>query len=148
LRLMQSSLRSRLCRMPNGRHVNDERRDIRFGSSNIDGSSHQNWNATFTSVTPQDLQHLRFNKDTQKKTQYATHGSKTKYASLYAKGHSVQPDIFSRTHHTKSEQKWMRVMPLCLLASHTSGPRDVPRCGALSLLQKTPHYRGGRRNCC
>jgi hypothetical protein len=30
-----------------------------------------------------------------------------------------------------------------LLAPHTSGPRDVPRCGALSLLQKTPHYRGG-----
>jgi hypothetical protein len=29
-----------------------------------------------------------------------------------------------------------------LLAPHTSGPRDVPRCGALSLLQKTPHYRG------
>jgi hypothetical protein len=25
----------------------------------------------------------------------------------------------------------------------TSEPRDVPRCGALSLLQKTPHYRGG-----
>jgi hypothetical protein len=29
-----------------------------------------------------------------------------------------------------------------LLAPHTSGPRDVPRCGALGLLQKTPHYRG------
>ena len=28
------------------------------------------------------------------------------------------------------------------LAPHASGPRDVPRCGALSLLQKTPHYRG------
>ena len=28
------------------------------------------------------------------------------------------------------------------LAPHTSGPRDVPRCGALGLLQKTPHYRG------
>jgi hypothetical protein len=28
------------------------------------------------------------------------------------------------------------------LAPHTSEPRDVPRCGALSLLQKTPHYRG------
>ena len=28
------------------------------------------------------------------------------------------------------------------LAPHTSGPRDVPRCGALSLLQKAPHYRG------
>ena len=29
-----------------------------------------------------------------------------------------------------------------LLSPHISGPRDVPRCGALSLLQKTPHYRG------
>jgi hypothetical protein len=28
------------------------------------------------------------------------------------------------------------------LAPHTSGPRDVPGCGALSLLQKTLHYRG------
>ena len=27
------------------------------------------------------------------------------------------------------------------LAPHTNGPRDVPRCGALSLLQKTLHYR-------
>jgi hypothetical protein len=26
---------------------------------------------------------------------------------------------------------------------HTNGPRDVPRCGALSLLQKTLHYKGG-----
>jgi hypothetical protein len=38
---------------------------------------------------------------------------------------------------------------IVLLAPHTSGPRDVPRCGALSLLQKTPHYRGGSsRNRC
>jgi hypothetical protein len=29
-----------------------------------------------------------------------------------------------------------------LLAPYTSGPRDVPRCGALSLLQKTLHNRG------
>jgi hypothetical protein len=29
-----------------------------------------------------------------------------------------------------------------LLAPHTSGPRDVPRCGVLSLLQKSLHYRG------
>jgi hypothetical protein len=28
------------------------------------------------------------------------------------------------------------------LAPHTSGPRDVPRCGALSLLQKTLQHRG------
>jgi hypothetical protein len=32
-----------------------------------------------------------------------------------------------------------------LLAPHTSGPRDVPRCGALSLLLKTPHYRGDQK---
>jgi hypothetical protein len=32
-------------------------------------------------------------------------------------------------------------------APHTSGPRDVPRCGALSLLQKPLHYRaGGKKN--
>ena len=29
-----------------------------------------------------------------------------------------------------------------LLAPHTSGPRDVPRCGALSLHQKPLHYIG------
>jgi hypothetical protein len=28
-------------------------------------------------------------------------------------------------------------------APHTNGPRDVPRCGALSLLQKTLHYKRG-----
>jgi hypothetical protein len=28
------------------------------------------------------------------------------------------------------------------LAPHTSGPRGVPRCGALSLLQTALHYRG------
>ena len=28
-------------------------------------------------------------------------------------------------------------------APHTNGPRDVPRCGALSLLKKTLHYKGG-----
>ena len=28
-------------------------------------------------------------------------------------------------------------------APHTNGPRDVPRCGALSLLQKTLYYKEG-----
>jgi hypothetical protein len=28
-------------------------------------------------------------------------------------------------------------------APHTNGPRDVPRCEALSLLQKTLPYKGG-----
>ena len=36
-----------------------------------------------------------------------------------------------------------------LLAPHTSGPRDVPRCGALSLLQKDAALQGGSsRNRC
>jgi hypothetical protein len=30
-----------------------------------------------------------------------------------------------------------------LLVPHTYGPRDVPRCGALSLLQKPLNYKGG-----
>ena len=34
---------------------------------------------------------------------------------------------------------------MSLIAPHTSGPRDVPRCGALSLLQRTLHYKGGDR---
>jgi hypothetical protein len=28
-------------------------------------------------------------------------------------------------------------------APHTNEPRDVPRCGALSVLQKPLHYTGG-----
>jgi hypothetical protein len=32
---------------------------------------------------------------------------------------------------------------LNLLAPHTSGPRDVPRCGALSLLLKDAALQGG-----
>jgi hypothetical protein len=32
--------------------------------------------------------------------------------------------------------------PPCSLAPHTNGPRDVPRSGALSLLQKTRTTRG------
>ena len=32
---------------------------------------------------------------------------------------------------------------MLLLAPHTSGPRDVPRCGALSLLQKDAALQGG-----
>jgi hypothetical protein len=42
----------------------------------------------------------------------------------------------------------MRSAP-ALLAPHTSGPRDVPRCGALSLLQKDAALQGGSsRNRC
>ena len=45
-----------------------------------------------------------------------------------------------------SPQEFVKVSnagaPGLFLAPHTSGPRDVPRCGALSLLQKPLHYRG------
>jgi hypothetical protein len=45
--------------------------------------------------------------------------------------------------------RWRGVCGYGSLAPYISGPRDVPRCGALSLLQKTPHYRGGSsRNRC
>jgi hypothetical protein len=49
----------------------------------------------------------------------------------------------------------MRVMPLAYSeykhseqarVLHANEPRDVPRCGALSLLQKPLHYWGGQKN--
>jgi hypothetical protein len=36
-----------------------------------------------------------------------------------------------------------KILTRILLAPHTSGPRDVPRCGALSLLQKDAALQGG-----
>jgi hypothetical protein len=33
-------------------------------------------------------------------------------------------------------------------AQHTNGPRDMPWCGALSLLQKLLHFRGGQKKSC
>jgi hypothetical protein len=38
--LMQTSLRSRLSQMPHGRHIKDERKEIRIGAFSLDGSSH------------------------------------------------------------------------------------------------------------
>jgi hypothetical protein len=35
-----------------------------------------------------------------------------------------------------------------LLAPHKHEPRDVPRCGALSLLHKPLHYNGFQHNSC
>ena len=39
--------------------------------------------------------------------------------------------------------KWIYEHSEQARAPHTNGPRDVPRCGALSLLQKTLHHKGG-----
>jgi hypothetical protein len=63
LGLMQTSLRPRLSRMPRGRHIKDERKEIRLGNLSLDGSNHQTGNAVFTSAMPQDLQHSRANTD-------------------------------------------------------------------------------------
>jgi hypothetical protein len=59
LGLMQTSLRSRLSRMLHGRHIKDERKEIRNESFSLDGISHQTGDAAFTPATPHDLQHSR-----------------------------------------------------------------------------------------
>ena len=48
---------------------------------------------------------------------------------------SVPPTILPRRYATAASVQ--------SLAPHTSGPRDVPRCGALSLLQRRRTTRGG-----
>jgi hypothetical protein len=63
LGLMQTSLRSRLSRMPHGRHIKEERQKIRIGNFSLDGSSHQTGDAAFTPATPHDLHHSRAKND-------------------------------------------------------------------------------------
>jgi hypothetical protein len=48
LGLLVTSLRSRSSRMPNRRHIKDERKEIRLGNCSIDGRSHQTGVAVFT----------------------------------------------------------------------------------------------------
>jgi hypothetical protein len=70
LGLMQTSWSSRLSRMPHGRHIKDERKEIRIWNLSLGGSSHQAGDAAFSPAMPQDLQH--------RLTQHATHESKNK----------------------------------------------------------------------
>jgi hypothetical protein len=57
--------------------------------------------------------------------------------------------MFSRRRRTSQMCSRPVLMLLVLLAPHTSGPSDVPRCGALSLLQKDAALQGGSsRNRC
>ena len=55
LELMQTSLRSRLSRTPHGRHINEEKKEIRIGNFSLDGSSHQTEDAAFTPAMPHDF---------------------------------------------------------------------------------------------
>jgi hypothetical protein len=41
LGLMQTSLRSRLSRMPHGRHIKEEKKEIEIGNFSLHGSIHQ-----------------------------------------------------------------------------------------------------------
>ena len=46
--------------------------------------------------------------------------------------------------HTKQVTMKTEQAARFFLAPHTSGPRDVPRCGTLSLLQKDAALQGDR----
>jgi hypothetical protein len=61
LGLMHTSLRSRLSRMPRGRHIKVKRKEIRIVKFSIDVKKHQTGDAAFTPATPLDLQHSRAN---------------------------------------------------------------------------------------
>jgi hypothetical protein len=63
LGLMQTSLRSHLSRMPHGRHIKEERKEMRIGNFSLDGRSHQTGDAAFTPAAPHDLHHSRANND-------------------------------------------------------------------------------------
>jgi hypothetical protein len=52
LGLMQTSLRSRLSRKPHGRHIRDEKKEMRHGNFPLDGSSYQIGDAAITPATP------------------------------------------------------------------------------------------------
>jgi hypothetical protein len=49
--------------MPHGRHIKEERKEIRIGNSSLGSSGHQTEDAAFTHATPHDLQHSRANTD-------------------------------------------------------------------------------------
>jgi hypothetical protein len=40
--------------MPHGRHIKEERKEIRIENFSLDGSSHQTGDAAITPATPQD----------------------------------------------------------------------------------------------
>jgi hypothetical protein len=63
LELMQTSLHSSLSRIPYGRHIKEERKEIRIRNFSLDGNSHQTGDAAFSPAIPHDLYHSRANTD-------------------------------------------------------------------------------------
>ena len=79
------------------------------------------WLCTFNSPPPSPCYHRYCPLGSRSSSQAAhgcdggyTHENKTKYTVLCEKGHSPQPEMLLKTHHTKHDPKSMRVMPLCL----------------------------------
>jgi hypothetical protein len=64
---------------------------------------------------------------------------------FYGYGANASLEAYLRTHRHGGSCGSQRICTHDFLAPHISGPRDVP---PLSLLQKTPYYRGGRQNWC
>jgi hypothetical protein len=89
LGLMQTSLRSRLSGMPHGRHIKEERKEIRNGNFSLDGSSHQTGDAAFTPATPNDLHHSRANNDSH--NSHNTQHTRMKQNTLFFTQKDTQP---------------------------------------------------------
>ena len=89
LGLMQTSLRSRLSRMPHGRHIKEERKEIIIENFSLDGSSHQTGDAAFTPATPHDLHHSRANSDSH--NSHNTQHTRAKQNSLCFTQKETQP---------------------------------------------------------
>ena len=65
LGLKQTSLCSRLSRVPHGRHIKEKRQKNGIGNFSLDGRSHQTGDAAITPATPHDSHHSRANTDSQ-----------------------------------------------------------------------------------
>ena len=60
------SIQNLLLQLPSathGRHIIEERKEIRIWNFSLDGSSHQTGDAAFTPATPHDLNHSIANND-------------------------------------------------------------------------------------
>jgi hypothetical protein len=73
----------------NGRHITDERKKMRLGNLNLDGSSHRTLDGLHSSLV-EILTALESQDRLTKPAQHATHESKTKCTLLYVKGDSAQ----------------------------------------------------------
>ena len=106
LGLMQTSLRSRLSRVPHGRHIKEERKEIRIGHFSLDGSIHQTGDAAFTPATPHDLRHSRANNDSH--NSHNTQHTRVKQNTLCFTQKDTQPSqtcLEGTSHHIRPQNR-------------------------------------------